>query len=129
MRWFSPHKRVHHDAQRINRKLPLCGATVPFCRIKRLNLSYTCIYYKAKQNKVLIFQQHSIIMTRMREVTRRRQVGRREVLFLLFKKYCFLPLKYTDIFILSSVCPFSKSFDKFVSVMVSLRFIFDHKTT
>ena len=42
------------------------------------------IDYEAKQNIVLIFQQYSIIMTRIREVNRRWQVCDNDNVFLFF---------------------------------------------
>ena len=51
-------------------------------------------------------------MTEKREVNRRWQVGGSDGVVFIFKYLCFLPLKYTDILILPSLCSFPKSFDK-----------------
>ena len=58
---------VYGDAQRIKRKLLLYGVSLPHKEVE----TSLYIYHKGiKQNKILIFQQHSIIMTKIREVNR-----------------------------------------------------------
>ena len=83
--WIALWRRISalpHKRKGIKRKLLLCGTTVPFCSTLAI---YN--YYKAKSNKVLMFQQHSIIT-----VKKKMAIWWQRVLFLLFKEFLNIPI-------------------------------------